>query len=292
MDIKLLDLPTKEIYIDLFQPGMKKVGEALSTVLDSANLILLPLKLINERSKVYFQDNIKKYSEKLNNKELTPSQVPPYVGLPIIDKLTYLEQNELSEAFLNLLTKASFDETLNLAHPTFVTILNNLSNDEAKILFFYKDHERIPFIDLYIHKFKETVSAPEQNEQVINRDKLKQLIDYTFQEREHTFLKYALNLTSIERDVVLHYPKNIDLYIENLLHNGLIYFEREIINREDIQRYEILSKKTYKDIHDKLIKDLHEIGETSEYKLEIDIRKCSIQFTELGKGFLNACIKE
>src|SRR5690606_19881116 len=119
--------------------SMKNVGEALSTVLDTANLVLLPLKLLNKKSRVYFDANIKRYSEKLNGKNLSLTQVPQYIGLPIIDKLTYLEQNELSEAFLNLLTKASFQESLNFAHPSFLTILNNLSVDEAKILSHYKD---------------------------------------------------------------------------------------------------------------------------------------------------------
>lgn len=142
------NIPIKELYKDLFKPGMQKAGSALATVLDGANLILLPLKLLNEKSKIYFDKNLEKYSEKLNNnKELTPTQVPQYVGLPIIDKLTYLDQNELAETFINLLTKASFDETLKLVHPTYISILNNLSADEAKILFHFKDNRRIPFVD-------------------------------------------------------------------------------------------------------------------------------------------------
>ena len=36
---------------------------------------------------------------------------------------------------------------------------------------------------------------------------------------------------------------------------------------------------------------LSEFDET-EYKAELDIRKCYIEFTELGRGFLKACIKE
>src|SRR5690606_20435116 len=100
----LKNIPIKELYKDLFKPGMKKAGEVLETVLDGANLILLPLKLLNSKSRIYFQKNLNTYSDKLNKiTELNPTKVPQYVGLPIIDKLTYLDQNELAEAFINLL---------------------------------------------------------------------------------------------------------------------------------------------------------------------------------------------
>ena len=67
---KYLDkIPVNELYNDLFKPGMKKAGEALETVLDGANLILLPLKLLNSKSKVFFQKNIEKYSDKINSVE-------------------------------------------------------------------------------------------------------------------------------------------------------------------------------------------------------------------------------
>ncbi|WP_367755235.1 DUF4393 domain-containing protein [Flavobacterium sp. WC2430] len=293
MELKILNLPTKEIYKDLFQPGMTKVGEALSTVLDSANLILLPLKLINQRSKLYFDVNIKRYSEKLENPNLTLTQVQPYVGLPILEKLTYLEQNELSESFLNLLAKASFEETSNLVHPAFITILNNLSADEAKILFHYYLKDRIPLIELYIRRYKEEIKKPD--EEAKTRDNIKRLIDYSFQDREEVFIEYAKNLTGIENEVDLIFPKNIDLYIDNLYHNGLIEFERNLINKNDLDKYEELITKDYKKIHEKLENQLDEIRNeknNEDLVLEIEIRKQSIKFTNLGKSFIKACIVE
>lgn len=294
MELKLLNLPTKEIYKDLFSPGMQKAGEALSTVLDSANLVLLPLKLINEKSKIYFEDNIKRYSEKLNAKSLTPTQVPQYVGLPIIDKLTYLEQNQLAEAFLNLLTKASSAETLNLVHPSFVTILNNLSVDEAKILFYYKEHDRIPYIDIYLHRYKEVIPPPPKSdtEKVKSKEELKGLINYTFQDREDTYLRHAWNLSSIQDEVQLVFPNNIDIYIENLVLNGLIYLETQQFNKNDLDRYDVLIEKTYKHIYDNLNRQIPQLIEMTGQKIEIDTRKCCIQFTELGRSFLQACIIE
>ncbi|MEO6721331.1 MAG: DUF4393 domain-containing protein [Ferruginibacter sp.] len=286
-------LPITEIYKDLLKPGMKKAGEALGTVLDGANLILLPLKLINSKSKIYFEKNLEKYSDKLNaNKHLTLTQVPQYVGLPIIDKLTYLDQNDLANIFINLLTKASFEETLKLVHPAYISILNNLSADEAKILFHYKNKTTIPFIDLYIHRYILEVDRPDFDEQKTPKtdEELKKMIKYTFQDKQDTFIKYAWNLTGIEKELILDFPENIDIYIENLQFNGLINFERKQHLVSDLSAYDKLIGTDYKYVYDKLKVQLNEIPKG--FNSEIDIRRGYIEFTELGKGFLEACIKE
>ncbi|RXR15970.1 DUF4393 domain-containing protein [Flavobacterium amnicola] len=292
MDIEkyLNKLPVNELYKDLFKPGMQKAGTALETVIDGANLILLPLKLLNAKSKVYFERNLEIYSEKLNvENDLTLTQVPQYVGLPIIDKLTYLDQNELAEAFINLLTKASYEETLKLVHPAFISILNNLSADEAKILYTFKNTDKIPFIDLYIRRYIETFEKPDENG-AKTKEGLKKLIDYTFQEKQDTFLKYAWNLTGIQNEVELLFPENIDIYLENLELNGLIQFERELHSKSLLEKYQQLLEHDHFETYEKLKKVIEE--NTSDFKLEINIRKGYIEFTELGKAFLEACIKE
>ena len=42
------------LYIDLVQPNVKVVGDALGTVFEFSTSILLPLKLCNEKFKVNF----------------------------------------------------------------------------------------------------------------------------------------------------------------------------------------------------------------------------------------------
>lgn len=287
-------IPVKELYDDLFSSGMKKAGEALETVLDGANLILLPLKLLNSKSRVYFQKNLNRYSDKLNNNEnLNPTKVPQYVGLPIIDKLTYLDENELAETFINLLTKASFEDTLSLVHPAYIAILNRLSVDEAKILFHYKNQSRIPIIDVYIHRYMEKIKKPKffDKRGAKSKEQLEQMIDYSTQNKESTFIKTAWNLTGIENHVELLFPKNIDIYIENLELNGLISFERNLYSRNDLTYYEKLINEDYKEIIDEIKSSFSEFDE-SEFEVEMDIRKCCIEFTELGRGFIQSCIKE
>lgn len=286
------NLPGSELYKDLFKPGMQKAGEALATVIDGANLILLPLKLVNEKSKVYFVKNLERYSEKINaNESLKITQVPQYVGLPIIDKLTYLNENELSEAFINLLTKASFEETLKLVHPAYLAILERMSADEAKILYYFKDTEYIPFIDFYVHRYIETIKKPDcyDKQGSKTREELNQIIEYNNQDRQHTYIKAAWNLTGIENELDLMFPENIDIYIENLELNGLITFERKLHHKDDEAKYEKLIKdyeKTVEKINSEI--EVHK----TEFELEIETRRGYIHFTDLGKGFLQSCIKE
>lgn len=42
-----------QVYMDLAQPGVKAVGQALGTVLELSSTILLPLKLMNEKAKLF-----------------------------------------------------------------------------------------------------------------------------------------------------------------------------------------------------------------------------------------------
>lgn len=293
----LENIPINELYKDLFKPGMKKAGEALSTVIDGANLILLPLKLINSKSRIYFDNNIKKYSDKINsNSTYTLTQVPQYVGLPILDKLTYLNDNDLSETFINLLTKASFEETLKFVHPSYLSILDRLSADEAKILFHYKNQDNIPHIDLYIHKYIEKYKKPVDFDKKKTRtpEQLTAMINYTTQNKESLFIKYAQNLTAMEKQIELIFPENIQLYLENLELNGIIRFERKLHNKNYLQNYDDLINKDYNELYKKLKENLKKIteDETQGIIVELDVRKGYIEFTELGKGFINACIKD
>lgn len=295
---KLLEkIPMKELYKDVFQPGLRKAGEALETIIDTGNLILLPIKLVQRKSRVYLKDNLKRYEEKLNRqaqKEII--QIPQHVYLPIIDKLTYLDQKDLSEAFINLLTKASFNETISMVHPSFFNILENLSSDEAKILFHLKDKERCPLIDIHGNRSIEKIKKPAEYNAEGNktRNQLKQLIEYEMQERDEVDIKAAMNLTGLENLKGIDFPNNIDVYIENLEINGLIRFVRGRYNKEDELIYTNLKDNVYKE---KISEYTSYLGDarnnlTEDHTLSIRAINGFIEFTELGKLFIKTCIKD
>ena len=279
-------IPIDKVYEDLFQPGMKKAGEALATVIDAGNLLLLPIKLMNEKSRMYLQDNLKRYQEKLQKEETKKViKVPEHVGLPIIDKLTYLNQKELSEAFINLLTKASFEETIHLVHPSFANILNNLSADEAKILFYLKDEHKVLFIDIHVDRGR----SYNKKSKILSGSRAGEEIEY--QAIDSATYRIARYLTGLEESVAIDFPENIPLYLENLEHNGLIKIDKGYL-REDEDSYKAL-EETYQqrkeEAHD-FAKKMRE--EDNQYLFHDCVKRGYFEFTEIGQSFIRACITD
>ncbi len=293
---KFLDkIPTDKIYEELLQPSFKNVGEALGTIFSLGNLILLPLKLQDQKARLKFDANLKRYAKKLEEVEAADiCPVPEYVGLPIIDKLTYLDQEELSEAFINLLTKASTKGTLKLAHPSFITALNNLCADEAKILFHYKQSESIPRIDLYIKKYKGELAPTAPAHAAPELEYLHEQLDYTITNGEEVHTKVAWNLTGIEAFVPLDYPENVDVYVENLEKLGIIALETEVLLKRDLETFDLLEQTIYKTNMENRRNWVEELNRKKQHDMHYMLytKKSYYYFTEYGKMFLKACIKE
>jgi|GEM_PF-1455886 len=293
LDKILAKIPTDKVYEDILQPSLKKAGEALSNVFDLGNLIMLPFKLVNERSRIYLKKNLERYEkklEKIDENELC--QVSEHIGLPILDKLTLVNQEELSEVFVNLLTKASTTKTLYLIHPSFFNILNNLSQDEAIILFANKECKPIPFIDIYLEKKTSSVPKPQHFDirGAKSKEELLEKADY-IDSIEHVSIKLAFNLTGIEKDMKLYFPQNIDIYLENLERSGIITFERELHYKKYDDTYEYLIGNVYNELVEKYEKDSKEL-KYDNTEFSTSTRRCLIEFTDFGKAFIDAVIKD
>lgn len=190
----------KLVYPDLAQPAFKKVGMALETVLDLSNTILLPAKLLNERSSIFFKKHMEKYQEgleELPTEEI--GQVPVEIGLTILDELFKVTNEDLAELFTNLLVNASTVSGSRQAHPSFVNAIKSLSADEAKIIkhlsldykpFIYIRYERqdrrsdIPYID------DSPVKIP-LSDDISN---LNEILELTFKENKEFYMH---NLTTM-----------------------------------------------------------------------------------------------
>ncbi len=177
----LAKIPSDKIYDDLLSPGFKRAGEVLATVFDLGNLVLLPFKLVNERSKITFRRNLEIYEKKLQQiDEKDLCEVPQQIGLPIIDKLTIVNQEELSHAFTNLLVKASSHKTINIVHPAFLNTLNDISQDEAILLMALSDNLMHPFIDVNVLKTQFPPNPPEKYGEpgAKTKEQLKKIMNY------------------------------------------------------------------------------------------------------------------
>lgn len=260
MDNSVLDLVKGtpnilgQIYTDLAQPSVKAVGQALGTVFEFSTSFLLPVKLLNEKFKLNFKKRITEYEKKL---EEVPKEkrceVHPQIGTPIIEKLSYTTNDDIADLFTTLLANASNIDMVNTAHPSFVTMIERLSPDEARIIKYLKGKEDIEYCDF--------------------RGNIKDGNGY------HTLIEHA---TLITQEVLLVFPKNINAYLANFVSLGILFdmngsykIDQNIYNKiKDCYRLEELRKRFV----------------PNTFK-EIDTKKSYYQITDFGKLFIQACIK-
>lgn len=191
-----------QVYTDLAQPGVKAVGQALGTVLELSSTILLPLKLVNGKAKLLFAKRMNEYKENLESiPEEKRAKVSPELGTPILDKLTYTTNDEIARLFTNLLTNASNEDRANLAHPSFVSMIERLSSDEARIL-----------------------NAMQKSDDILYCD-----FDGVLADAYTPILKHV---TAIQKYVTLQYPQNELVYLSNLESMGILKdsFPKEKVN--------------------------------------------------------------
>ncbi|MFE0508189.1 DUF4393 domain-containing protein [Peribacillus butanolivorans] len=244
----------QNIYTDLAQPGVKKVGIALETVLDLSNTILFPIKLLNERTKLLTQRNMQTYQVKLDKVPIEDIvTVPPELGIPILEKLTYITNETIADLFTSLLTSASTTKTAHLGHPGFLRVLENLSIDEAKLIHFLsKNKSAFPCISM----------------RAVNID--------------NGYKIETTNLTGLEKRLEFEFPDNDDLYLDNLTSLGIIeYFEDRVIANE-----ELYSELEHMYSHFRL-EILEEYKDSKTFK-ELSIIKGSYNITGFGRQFLKA----
>lgn len=253
----------EKIYDDALSNPSKKAGSALGTIVNIGNTLLWPIKWANERTKIYFENNLKKYEEKLNQiPEDKITEVPTEISMPILERFTYTSNEELSNAFVNLLSKASSIDHANKAHPGFIQVIDRLSPDEAILLKYLSTVDSIAKIDL---RYYEYFNDPKKKTQYVH------------------LLKDA---TLLVNNVNFKFPENVELYLENLISLGLLqerdYYHTDLNN--DFLEIEDLHKK-YLDAHFENIdpKDL------SKAKV---VGKGMFEKTNYGRLFIAACIQD
>lgn len=121
------------IYEDAAQPALREIGQGLGGML---KMVVLPFKIMGFQADKWLSD----FQERLEKKgEVIPEgnlQAPdPKIAGPIIQSLGYtLHDETLREMFTNLLITGMNSEREGEAHPAFVEIIKQLTNDEAKII--------------------------------------------------------------------------------------------------------------------------------------------------------------
>ena len=243
-----------QVYNDLAQPSVKAVGNALGTVFEFSTSLLLPVKLLNDKFKLNFTKRLDEYKEKLEHiPEEKQCEVHPQIGTPIIEKLSYTTNEEISDLFTTLLANASNIDMVNTAHPSFVNMIERMSPDEARILNFIKGKEDIEYC-------------------VFNGDSL---------EGEGYITLYD-HLTIIPFEVKLDFPQNINAYLANFVSMGIL---------NDMNDLRILDRSIYIQIQElNKLEELKEKLVPTTYK-SITVKESFFRITDFGNLFIKACIK-
>lgn len=206
----------ERIYEDLASPAMKKIGLAIGNIAELVLTATLAIEKVNKKARINFDKSIEKFQKKL---EVIPEdqiiEAPSEISFPILTRFNYVSNEQLNNAFVNLLTSASNSETASLAHPGFISIIDRISPDEAKLLKFLKSEYFIPVITL----------------KAFTNDHTK---FFTFKKR-----------TGLEVLVDVEFPDNMDVYLDNLESLGLIQMRHFFINQED--RYIYLMERYSED---------------------------------------------
>ncbi|RYD19664.1 MAG: DUF4393 domain-containing protein [Verrucomicrobiaceae bacterium] len=143
-----------EIYTDLAKPAAHEAGEAIGTVIGLFNNVVLhPLK----RANIHFKYKLEEFRNELNQKleavPLNQIRTPELViAGPTIEALRYtIDAKDLREMYLNLLVTSMNAKTANEAHPSFVTIIKEMSPQDA-VLFSTISNSREQILTHCLHK--------------------------------------------------------------------------------------------------------------------------------------------
>jgi hypothetical protein len=250
----------KEIYTDAAKPGVSQVGKALGTVLGLGNTILLPIHLLNERSRLVIEKNLEKYRMSLQDvpeAEIVP--VRPEVGVPIVEKLTYVSDDELSDLYINLLSKASTVQTAGLAHPSFVHIINCLSPDEAILLKAVRAKKRVPFVETRLQKARVTTN-----------------LHIILQPDTWTVIKDLC--TGLEGEFKFSFGENVEAYISNLSGHGILDIRRDV---------HVADLSVYQKLEDDLRAEAEQLEwyKTKAEDVELAFGRGKIEITPFGELF-------
>lgn len=138
------------IYEDAASQPVQETSKAVTDLVKAARLFTAPIQLL-----AAYQDRLSKFFDKVRGtvKEENQIEALPSISGPIIERLKYLEdENYLTDLYLNLLSRAIDKERIQEAHPAFYHIIDQLSADEAMILYIIKQ-EPIYYdytMDLYV----------------------------------------------------------------------------------------------------------------------------------------------
>lgn len=248
----------KKVYDDLFAQGCRHAGMAIWNIAGLLTVITLPIAYLNHYSNSIFRKNIEKLNKKIESHTLEENIIPvePEIGVPILEKLTYTQNDSIANLFLELLKKASNREEVWLVHPKYIKIIEDLSPDEAIILSYLDKIEWWMLMTINIH-FADSKTG--------------------------NYIIKLKNFCTLFFEPQISFPDNIGTYLNNLSSLGIISIEYDKHNPNvwDSDPYDFLKNHpSIIEIKNKWSWDI----ECTEFR----IQKGVLSLTDLGLSFLRS----
>lgn len=81
------------------------------------------------------EEALEKYSERVSNENLEElQQIPPELGVPVIEKLSYIQSNIIRSLYIEILIKSSIIRESNYVHPQLISIIPKLTEYDLKLI--------------------------------------------------------------------------------------------------------------------------------------------------------------
>ncbi|SDC87474.1 protein of unknown function [Paenibacillus sp. CF095] len=264
IDISILSPEVQsEVYKDLVKTSTQNLGSVFGALTGILKSVTYRVQYWNEKQRLMYENNIKKLEEGLSKIEDEKRiEIPLELAVSIIEKLSYTSNPNISEMYLNLLLKGASQDTVTLAHPSFVNSVGCLSYDEAVLLkvIYEKSMKVVPAVDFLVYS--------------TNGDNTKSVVS------EDSYTAFPI-ITKLD------YPDNETLYIHNLVGLGIFNKMEERVDQLHVKLYDILE--------DYLKEEQQEFFESVRKEQNLDdsyevrfVRHMYI-LTDYGRKFLAAC---
>jgi len=232
-EIKALVSLVPELYKDLAQPTVRNAGNALGEV---ADLIAAPVG----RCASILKNNVLRTIDKLSKEHPeNVVQTKHGVAVPILEKMRYVEEEALADAYAELLKNSCLKDRQAKVLPAYSEMLSRLTPDEVKILdLVYRKKNRYKVLVKDVLESKREKFTQKYGHLEISHEALDNSMLYPIDgipyievrsnaknpiEGFEVVVKY---FTDINEKVVLSNPENFETYIENL--RSLRIFDVEI----------------------------------------------------------------
>ncbi|WP_252061153.1 DUF4393 domain-containing protein [Acinetobacter sp. AHP123] len=256
-----------ELYKDMAQPAARNVGLALGAITSVGLFLHLLTSWGTDRLNLCLKNNLEEYADRI--KKIPPEDIteaPPEVAIPIIEKLSYVTNEELRSLYIELLAKASIKEENDKAHPSFINIINSLSPDEAILLKYFKENPSIS--PSYFFE--------------------------TFTKKSEAFAHFLSNNKRNQPGkffgppelVELQFPHNLSGYLENFEGLGIIYMTES--NSAQVKMFRDIEETINRNL-DRAGIQVHRLSLLSYSRL--NEQRQSLYVTNYGKLFIKAVIE-